>query len=179
MTIYTISYGLLQANCYLLVDDDSKAAIVIDPAAPPSLVLSQINQTIQVKYICVTHAHFDHLEFCSEWREVTQGNIVISINERELLKNPNLNLSQSFYNKPIIYPPADLYVKDDSTIFFGNNLSVKVIETPGHTKGSVCFLCNNALFSGDTLFANGSRGRTDFPTGDEIQIKQSNSFLAQ
>ena len=173
MIIHTFPYGVLQANCYIVTDDGQTEAIVIDPTAPPDIVLKQLPPQIKVKYICITHAHVDHLDYYDDWMQTTRAQSVISEREADALSKGHLNLSLLFYQKDIIYRKADILAREGDKLIFGQNESVEVIETPGHTHGSCCFLCQDALFTGDTIFAAGGRGRTDFPSGNEKQLRQS------
>jgi glyoxylase-like metal-dependent hydrolase (beta-lactamase superfamily II) len=156
MIIKTIVVGDLQENCYVVVDEESKETVIVDPGAEGTVIESVIeNLGAKVKYILLTHGHFDHVgavEYLADKYKVP-----FYINQ----------IDEEWINKDSsVFGPlrkADGYLNDGDTLDFGNK-SIKVISTPGHTPGGVCFLIDDKLFSGDTLF-QGSVGRSDFPGG--------------
>lgn len=162
MEIKTLVLGDIETNCYLVSTDD--AALVIDPAFYSEEAVNFLKKSInKQRLILITHAHFDHISGALALREETGVNIAISEIENPYLSDANINLSGLFGEA---LPPfsADILLSNNEEMNIGS-LNIKTIFSPGHTKGSVCYLINGKLFSGDTLFLE-SIGRTDFPTGD-------------
>lgn len=158
-------------NTYLIWDDKTKAGIIIDPAAPDPKLLTAIDkQNIELKYIINTHGHADHIGGNQLIKEKTGAVLAIHAADNEMLKNPQSNLS-SLIDFDLVSPAADLLLEDKQTLKFGEQ-EIKVMHTPGHTRGSISLLISDYLFSGDTLFA-GSMGRTDLPGGNHQQIISS------
>lgn len=173
MKAETFIVGIMAENCCLLSDDESGSVLIVDPGAPSE----ELNEKIasidegKIKYILLTHGHFDHIGYAADIREKTGARIVIYDGEEKFLTNSALNLS-AFMGKVQIQPfSADIIVHDGETLPFGNK-EIKVIHTPGHTSGSCCYIVGDIIFSGDTLMA-GSAGRTDFPTGDIKKMTES------
>lgn len=155
-----ITVGELVTNSYLYANEESKSAILFDAAANPEKLLKLIDENgFNLKYIFQTHAHYDHIGALDELKAKTNAKIVIHESEVKYLYDPTLNLS---YDLKISSKP-DIIVKDNDIIDF-EGTKIKVIHTPGHTTGSCCFLFDDVLISGDTLFLK-SIGRTDFPLG--------------
>lgn len=169
-----IVVGNLQENCYLAGDSD--ALCVIDPGDEADRILSVIEEKgYKVKYILLTHCHFDHVGAVYEIKEATGAKLVMPEAEKENYLSKNVSLSR-FFGGGIKKTEPDILLKDGESIKAGN-AEFKMILTPGHTSGSCSYLCENVLFSGDTLF-DGSIGRTDFPTGDfSLIIKSINEKL--
>jgi glyoxylase-like metal-dependent hydrolase (beta-lactamase superfamily II) len=124
--------------------------------------------------ILLTHGHSDHIAGINEFLKDYQPTIFIDRNEVEFLTNTRLNLSYHDAKDVTIDYGNVYYLDDEDEINFGSGLEFKVIETPFHTKGSICYYLKSesALFSGDTLF-KGAIGRTDLPTGSSRTIDSS------
>ena len=146
-------------NTYIL--KSSKKTAVIDPGCDADKIFDITGDKID--YIILTHCHFDHIESLRVLKEKTDVKIVFSKTGKSNLNNPDVNLSGMVYGKNIGTEP-DILVADGDFIEF-EDFKLKCIETPGHTSCGMCYLVDNNLFSGDTLF-NKSIGRTDFPTGN-------------
>lgn len=169
MKIDTVLLGSFQVNCYLISTD--KSAIVIDPGFNSSYVEDfLLKNADKERMILLTHAHFDHIGGALQLKEKTGAKIAIGRIDEPSLSDENYNLSTLFnaYIKPF---NADMLL-DDGEITEIGDITLKTIHTPGHTKGSVGYLIENNLFSGDTLF-NLSVGRTDFPGGNTKQLLNS------
>lgn len=146
-------------NSYLLVLDN-KDCYIIDCSSELKRFRQIIEQeNLNLKAILLTHAHFDHIMGLESLKNYYKVDIVCHIDEKEVLNNQSINLS-SMIGKKMEYE-ADVYLKGEDGFYD----DIKFILTPGHTKGGVCYLIDNYLFTGDTLF-QGSIGRTDFPGGD-------------
>lgn len=160
-------------NCYILVDEESKETMVIDPAGEVEKIQELINiMQGKLKYIYLTHCHGDHIGGVSELKKHCGGKILIHRVDAEGLNDVNVNLSQ-YIGLPKIELEADSRIDDDDLIHLGD-LRFKVIHTPGHTAGSTSLYCEKekCLFSGDTIFA-GTWGRTDLPTSNREDIMNS------
>ena len=173
MKITKLEVGVCSANCYIVENDES--AIVIDPGfMEPELYNYVTENKGQVKYILLTHRHFDHVCGVSELKKLTNAMVVIhSLDECGLYSDVD-NLSDLCSG---LYPKADTTLRADILLSDGFQISVdgmdiKVLHTPGHSKGGVCYLINNVLFSGDTLF-EGTVGRTDFPGSSMLELSAS------
>lgn len=157
------------ANCYLV--KTSCSALVIDPFEADGRAVDFLNENdLQNKYILLTHCHFDHILGANELRELTGAKIAIGEKDAKGLSDPGLSLS-GFVGLPQEPFSADILLSDNEILNLGDT-AVKVIHTPGHTLGSVCYILEDVIFSGDTLF-KGSIGRTDFPTGNFSALKES------
>ncbi|MBO2526778.1 MAG: hypothetical protein CW335_01150 [Clostridiales bacterium] len=165
MKIRTLTVGMLQTNCYLVSDEDGVTA-VIDPGAAPERILAFAEQErLQIAAILLTHGHFDHVGGVRAIMDAAHCPVWIHGNER--------TLPPKITNGTLCY--TDLY-NENAAVQVGK-LTFTVLETPGHTPGSVCLRCENTLFSGDTLFAGGC-GRTDFPGGSTEKMRESLTKLA-
>ncbi|KGK91609.1 beta-lactamase [Desulfosporosinus sp. HMP52] len=161
--------GAMGANCYLFSCAESKNAVVIDPGADGKRIYRWIlEKGLKVEYILLTHGHIDHIGAVDELRELL-GDVKVGIHEGDagMLTDGKKNLS-SYFGPGLALQKADLLLSDGQELMIGKE-QLKVIATPGHSPGSVCFLCSDGLISGDTLFA-GSIGRTDFPGGSMDQL---------
>ena len=166
--------SMCQTNCYFLYRDGEKDAIVVDPADQGVSIYSALQRNgFRVAGILLTHGHFDHIWGLEALRDAANAaaesdgldavKAYASVDERDVLKNPHLNVSDQVGRPCSTY--ADVYVKDGEEITIAG-ITCKVITTPGHTQGGCCYYFEEAglLVSGDTLFQE-SVGRTDFPTG--------------
>lgn len=168
LTIEKLVVGVLQTNCYILTEEEG--CVVIDPGAEAELILKRLDSSgRELKAVLLTHGHFDHTGAVHEIRDATGVKVVACEKEVELLANPDQSspFSSVSPNEELI---PDRLVRDGDVLIFGN-MKIEVLETPGHTYGSVCYLVNDYLFTGDTLF-KGSIGRTDIG-GDYFLMKKS------
>lgn len=166
MKIYTLPLGQLETNCYLVADADGNA-VVIDPAAAPERILQTVREHgLHLRAILLTHGHFDHVGGIKGLVEALH--CPVWMHESELTLPEYLTDGKLYY--------TDGYSEGD-TVTVGK-LTFTVLHTPGHTPGSVCLRCGDALFSGDTLFA-GSYGRTDFSGGSGVEMCKSLHRLAE
>lgn len=177
LKVKKIIVGNLATNCYVIEDVESGEVAVIDPGA----YSSELEETIKgydrekVKYIILTHGHFDHIGYAYTLANENGSKIIIGQKENNFTSNPMLNLSGMFY-MPCDSFKADIEVNDSDIIKLGKT-NIKVIETPGHTMGSISLIADNKLFTGDTLMKC-SMGRVDFPTGNLNDMKKSLKKLA-
>lgn len=172
MKVARINAGEFGSNCWLVIDEGSGGAVVIDPSPAIGIIKDALSKReADVKYILLTHGHFDHMTSCDDLRALTGAPLAVHRADAPCLTNSRLNCSRIFMNTDIVYNPADILLDDGDVLNFGA-VSLKVIHTPGHTAGSVCFLIGDSLFTGDTLF-DGSVGRCDLPTGDGTALMSS------
>lgn len=174
MIIKTFPMGMISANAYLLIDEESKEAGVIDIGGDFSVLKDELqNYNANLKFILNTHGHFDHI--LGEYEMQKEFNIPAYIHKDDayLFKNLQKQL-ETFGFVSNTLPAENVKTFVDNDVFMLGKTEIKAIHTPGHTPGSVCFLVNENLFSGDTLFYT-SIGRTDFEGGSFQQI--SNSIL--
>lgn len=165
--------GPLKTNCYLIKDLDKNKMAIIDPGGISKALDEEIlrDKEKNFSYILLTHGHFDHIRKAQRYRELTGAKIVILKDEKEFTKDSGLNLSKDFGKNAVEPFEADIFVEDGDVINLGNT-KIKVLKTPGHTKGSVCYVLEDCIFSGDTLM-KGSIGRTDLVTGCEKDMLDS------
>ena len=160
-------------NCYIVADEKSKEAFIIDPGGEPEKVIDMISiLKVNVKYIILTHCHGDHIAGVREVKNKVGGKILIHRMDAEGLCNENLSLT---YYIGIQNPDmeADSILDDEDKIHLGD-IEFDILHTPGHTKGGICIYCpeHKMIFTGDTLF-RGTWGRTDLPTGSFEDIIHS------
>ncbi len=169
MNIKTLKLSYIAENCYLISTE--KSAIVVDPGFDSSDIVDFLKENShKERLILITHAHFDHIGGAKTASEETGVKIGVGEYDAIGLKDPSVNLSGKFRSK--MKPFEADFCYNDGDAFSVGDLEIKVIFTPGHTRGSVCYLINDCLFSGDTLFFE-SCGRTDFPGGNLGDMKES------
>lgn len=160
----------LKTNTYVICDEETKEAMVIDPGGEAEKIIETLNiLEANLKYIFLTHCHADHIGAIAELKKNKGGKILVSRPDSEGLYNKEINLAE-YINMEIPELEADSRVDDEDLIHVGN-IEFKVISTPGHTKGGLCLYSEKEglVFTGDTLFS-GTWGRTDLPTGNFEEI---------
>ena len=169
----TFVLGDVSTNCYLIYNQKSREAVVVDPADNGAFVLNKCRE-LQVKPVAVilTHGQFDHILAVEDICRAFSCQVYAGREEDRLLQDSSMNLSTIMGTERTIVC-ADVLVKEKDELSLAG-FKWNVLETPGHTAGSVCYYIpsEQILFSGDTLFA-GSLGRTDLPTGDQKEIVSS------
>lgn len=171
MEIITMPVGLLSANSYIVYDQAKGQAGVIDPGGNGEDILNEItSRNLELKYILLTHGHFDHIDAVGWLKDKTGTQVAIHKDDAPCLVDSSKNLSLSL-GRESIQPQADLLLDDGDSINIGD-IELKVIHTPGHSLGSISLLAGNVVFTGDTLF-KGSIGRTDLFGGSMSQILNS------
>ena len=177
MNYRTLVVGPVRANCYLVWNDT--ACVVVDPGDDFNRIehaLREIGKPL--KAILLTHGHFDHVGAVKECKEhYPQVPVMLGAEDEEILREP-----ERVYRGMLSRIPDRLYLRADRLLQDGDRIEIDgmcftVLSTPGHTKGSVCYLYENAIFSGDTLF-RGSCGRCDFYGGDRQAMQDSLARLA-
>lgn len=164
MKIKRIPVGAYEANCYILMDEDTKESAVIDPGGDADDLIKAIkDMNAKVKYILLTHGHADHTGAVVQLKNDFNSPVYINEQDYQLIKNGEFMYGDIAGN-------VDKYISEGDTFNLGS-IQIRCILTPGHTPGGVCFLVDDMVFTGDTLFA-GSIGRTDLAGGDfDIIIK--------
>jgi hydroxyacylglutathione hydrolase len=171
MILIRLVVGPLQVNCFIIADDKTKEAVVIDPGDDAGDILKVIrDKGLKVKYIVNTHSHFDHVGANKAVKEATGAEILMHEADAALLADAS--------DQAIVFgvrvdnpPQPDRFVKHGDVIAAGE-VSLKVLHTPGHSSGGISLLEQGMVFTGDALFA-GSIGRTDFPGGDLMILLRS------
>lgn len=162
--------GMCATNTYFVWNDEKNEGIIIDPAGDTARIIDKIEQYgFTPVAILLTHGHFDHMLAVDDLRDKYNIKVYIGINDKEVIQNPEYNLTSAFIGQSFTLD-ADVYLQDDVSIFVAG-YKIKCIEVPGHTPGGMCYYFENenVLFSGDTLFCE-SVGRSDFPGGNGREL---------
>lgn len=155
MLIKTMALGHLQANCYIVTDEETLECAVIDPGGESNTLLDYLEEnSLKCRSILLTHGHFDHTGAVAAVQKHTGADICMSA--KDTAKTP---IEMAFKFK--VPPCGATYLSEGDRVTVGS-LVFEVIATPGHSEGGLTFRCGDALFTGDTLFRD-SCGRTDFP----------------
>lgn len=165
-----VSYA---SNTYVLISGSDAA--VVDPSVDIQAIKNALGSA-KLRYILLTHCHFDHILKLDSLRAETRAEVCIHKNDAEMLKDPELNGSE-FFGLEFASLGADRLLEDGEIIHLGSE-TIEVISTPGHTPGSVCYDCGDILVCGDTLFTSGY-GRYDLPGGDPNELFNSLNKLAK
>lgn len=164
MTVYGMPLGMIEANCYIVADEETKLCAVIDPGDESNCVMDYLERNhLTCRYILLTHGHFDHTMAANAVAEQTGATVCIS----KLDANPDISGPQYRFT-----PPAGTRWLNDGDELSVGNLTFRVMATPGHSPGSLTFVCEDCVFTGDTLFRD-SCGRTDLPGGDMTALLHS------
>ncbi len=170
-----LAVGMLQTNCYLIGDSQSRQAVVIDPGGDGDKIVRRLKALgMQLAAIVNTHAHFDHVMDAWRVKEELGGSIYLSKRDEPLLHDRMVGMGALGRSSPTpASTKVDHYLSEGDLLQFGA-IQLEVLGTPGHTPGHMSFLFRDAgrIFVGDTLFA-GSIGRTDFPGGSYEQLIRS------
>lgn len=168
MEIRRVVAGIYAANCYIIMDDETKEALVLDPGGDVDDIMKVIKEMdAKIKYIFLTHGHVDHTSGVEMLKDLVD-NPKVGINERDSIL---IEKGAHMYGPLIKGREPEIFLKDGDEYEVGS-LKIKCIETPGHTPGGMSFLVDDSLFTGDTLFYS-SIGRTDLEGGDSEAIIKS------
>ena len=172
MIIKCIVVGPLENNCFIIADENTKEALLIDPGDEPDRISDIIAENnLKVKYIVCTHAHFDHVGAIPELKNETGAKIVIHRDELNIYKHTKDQAAVLWGYELDPLPDPDVFVSDGDMLEIGN-IKLETIHTPGHSPGGICLSGEGIVITGDTLFA-GSVGRTDLFGGDIDMLKKS------
>lgn len=177
MQIQKLVVGALQTNCYLVYDEVTRSAYIVDPGDEADEILDTVRaESLHVLAVVLTHVHFDHMLAADAVCRALRVPLYVGAGDQPALTDGYRNLMELFS------PGATLMLLANKLLYEGDKLplgehSLSVLETPGHTPGSICLLTDEVLISGDTLFC-GSAGRTDFPGGNSLSLYGSLAKLA-
>ena len=175
MNIKTVVVGKLLNNTYIITTKENNA-VIIDPGMEFDKIEKALDETgATLKYIIFTHGHYDHTASAYDLVEKTGAKLVIGSRDAEMLEDTDLSMSWMFTNHPHRLA-ADISVEDGDKLTL-DELTFEFVMTPGHSKGSMVILCDDYMFSGDTVLEQ-SVGRTDFYGGNEAFMIQSIKRLA-
>ena len=172
MIIASLPVGLIQTNCYIVGCEETREGAVIDPGGHPERILAEVERHgLAIKYVLDTHAHFDHTDANGAIIRATGASLALHPEDRPLLEASGGAALFGMRADPS--PPPDMELHDGDELKVGT-LELKVLHTPGHTPGHVCFYeaDEGVLFDGDVLFYRGI-GRTDLPGGSWQQLLES------
>ena len=156
--------GMFGTNSFIIYDEKKEAALIDAPGNTEEVLAVLAENDLTLKYILLTHGHCDHIFSLAETAEKTGAEVFIHENDVEKLTSDHLDLTDFFGLPPVRYYHDAKPLHDGDIITVGE-IPVKVMHTPGHTSGSVMFIAEGNIFSGDSLFSGGI-GRTDMPDGD-------------
>ena len=162
INIHTLPLGAYQTNCYIVHADNSKTCAVIDPGYSPERILSTVSRLgLTIDAVLLTHGHFDHVGAVEAIVKATSCKLWMSQRDYTQVSTPDNDYCYPIHDCDF----TEVWFCEEGEQIRAGGLTFTVLETPGHTWGSVCYCCDGAMFAGDTLFAR-SIGRTDLPGGD-------------
>ena len=163
--------GFIANNNYLLIDEESKEAALIDCTDYISELGAVLKEyDAKLKYILLTHGHFDHIMGVPKIKQEFGAKVYLHKDDKELVDNSD-EFMISVGMQPFEHPEIDKYIDENEEIYLGKN-KIRVIHLPGHTQGGVGYLVEGMLFAGDSIFLE-SVGRTDLPGGNHKQLIES------
>ncbi|PIQ25805.1 MBL fold metallo-hydrolase [bacterium (Candidatus Blackallbacteria) CG17_big_fil_post_rev_8_21_14_2_50_48_46] len=174
LAIATFPVGLLQCNCSIVSDPETREALIIDPGGDAPKILDYLKENqLKARYLLHTHAHFDHVGATRELKETLGAEILL--HPEDLFLYDQVPMQGALFGLQLeATTPTDRPLEDEMEICFGKQ-TTRILHTPGHTPGSVCFHFEgheSHLFSGDTLFKGGI-GRTDLWGGSQETLMRS------
>ena len=175
INIHTLPLGAYQTNCYIVHEESAASCAIIDPGYTPELVLEYVNKLgLTVDAVLLTHGHFDHVGGVEAIVTATGAKLWMKESDYTQVKTPQNDFFYPIHDCRF----CEVNLCEEGEQIQAGGLTFTVMETPGHTWGSVCYVCGDAIFSGDTLFA-GSCGRTDLPGGNRQILELSLERLAE
>ena len=171
MTVQVLTGGAPYASVCYLVSAGGESAVV-DPSVPYDAGRRQAGGAADVRYILLTHSHFDHMLYLDDWQRATGAEVLVGTSDRDKLADPVANVYAMFLGTHGGYTGESTPVSDGDTFSLGGQ-TFAVLALPGHTSGSVGYRFVDALFCGDLVFAGGNVGRCDLPSGDSAALRQS------
>lgn len=171
MKIYDLQLGELGANCYV-IETAPKRCIAIDIGGDSDYFLSFIkSKELTLSKILLTHGHFDHIGGVEAVRKATGAEVFIHADDAGMLTSEVYSLHSGISRNPF-EPVTEFSAIEDGCCLADGSCTIRAVSTPGHSGGSVCYVCGDVIFTGDTLFS-GSIGRTDFPGSNPRDMKNS------
>lgn len=168
MQVKRVVAGIYGANCYIIMDEDTKEALVLDPGGDVDDIMKGIEELdAKIKYIFLTHGHVDHTSGVELLKNLV-GNPKVGISEKDSIL---INKGTHLYGPLLEGKDPEIFLKEGDEYKIGS-MKIKCVETPGHTPGGMSFIIGDSVFTGDTLFY-GSIGRTDLEGGNQEQILNS------
>ena len=175
INIDILPLGSYQTNCYIVWEEGSAGCAVIDPGYEPQTILDHLNKHgLTLDAILLTHGHFDHVGAVEALVKATGCKLWMNQSDYTQFRTAENDLFFPIHDCDF----TEVWFCEDGERIQAGELNFLVLETPGHTWGSVCYLCQDAMFCGDTLFA-GSCGRTDLPGGDRDRLVSSLERLSE
>lgn len=169
--------SVCETNSYLVISEENNA-VLIDAPADAKYILEQVElYECTLKKIFITHGHFDHVGAVADLVEATGCEVYIHVCDKPKMLDEDAMLASVFRARGHKLYTGELKLFTENDILTLDELEFDVLETPGHTSGSVCFICGKCMFSGDTLFSR-SIGRTDMPDGNIAAMKKSLAKIA-
>jgi len=177
MTIENLYPGSWGSNCYLLTVGTHAA--IVDPSADAATLTSALRERgVTLDWIALTHGHFDHIVSADALRQATDAPLLIHEGDAEMLTDSRKNAFYTLFHMERVYRPADRLLHNGEQLNLGGE-TIRVIHTPGHSRGSVCYLCNDEfLITGDTLFED-TYGRCDLHGGSLRELAASLASLRE
>ena len=177
LSIQAISNGPWKQNCYVVADVDTKKSFIVDPGSEAKKIQKFIDEEgLDPIAIVNTHGHFDHVGAVDSLMKTYQIPFFLSGDDAKLLKQANIYKILFEVKDPITIPQITTSIGVEDRKLSVGPFEIIVIATPGHTKGSVCLIIENEMFSGDTIFSN-QLGRTDLPGGSSESLLKSADVL--
>jgi hydroxyacylglutathione hydrolase len=172
--IHVLPVGAMQENCYVVKDTDSRKAVIIDPGDDASYIAEKIASfDAAPAAICATHGHFDHILAAHELQAIYTIPFYIHSNDMFLVDRMQETARFFLGHEVVEIPPKNPLPIDANHIFTIGKTKLTLLETPGHTPGSVSFCLDGVIFAGDVLFQGGAVGRTDFSYSDKTELDSS------
>lgn len=173
MRYITVALGMMPTNSYIIYDENTMNAAIVDPAADCAKIERFLNRySLTLKYILLTHGHADHIGAVNELKQKTGAKLVMNNEDTDMIFEPFYNESYLIFGEDYAVNDYPDIVLNDGDVLNFNNVFIECVHTPGHTKGSCVYLCDDLMLSGDTLFCQGY-GRTDLYGGNAADLRTS------